>query len=412
MLRLYLCSKKTDIDELLALVISSDTDSDFVPDGSTQIKLRKASVMKRKPKLIKQSYVRVDEKIDGHSHRNMSSVPEMDESQHKEHSVVITVKRKSERKMKWTDNKVHENYDGSGHGRISSDTDHVECPHEQLSRFVSSSPIDNSEKLEIALAIDTSLEDPEIQFGNMYDNSESALMSTLSWHFPDQEFIMNDQQLPVASTDEPARDESVKEVQKIKIRCVNIIQDMMYVFKEPKVLDVILRIEFVCEKAIGDHGVSREAYIAFWEEFMEQCEGEEERVPRLRPDYSEKEWQAVGRIWSKGYVDHGIIPVRLSQAFVFACIQGIDAVDESLLMSSFLKYLSSAEQECIEKALQGNMDEINKEDLIDLLTRMGSHNLPPQDNMQSAILTMAHKDLLQEPKFIIDCFISVRAVMH
>ncbi|XP_039630330.1 uncharacterized protein LOC120542160 [Polypterus senegalus] len=182
--------------------------------------------MKRKPKLRKQSYVRVDEKIDGHSHGNISSVLEMDESQHKEQSVVTTVKRKSVRKMKWTDNKVHENYDGSGHGRISSDTDHDECPHEQLSRFVSSSPIDNSDKLEIALAIDTSLEDPEIQFGNMYDNSESALMSTLSWHFPDQEFIMNDQQLPVASTDEPARDESIKEVQKIKIRRVNIIQDM------------------------------------------------------------------------------------------------------------------------------------------------------------------------------------------
>ncbi|XP_051780677.1 uncharacterized protein LOC127527094 [Erpetoichthys calabaricus] len=206
----------------------------------------------------------------------------MDESQHKEQSVVTTVKRKSDRKMKWTDNKVHENYDGSGHGRISSDTDHDECPHEHLSRFVSSSPIDNSDKLEIALAIDTSLEDPEIQFGNMYDNSESALMSTLSWHFPDEEFIMNDQQLPVASTDEPARDESVKGVQKIKIRRVNRIQDMMNVFKEPKVLDVILRIQFVCEKAIDDDEVSREAYTAFWEEFMEQCEGDEERVPRLR----------------------------------------------------------------------------------------------------------------------------------
>ncbi|XP_051787522.1 uncharacterized protein LOC127529083 [Erpetoichthys calabaricus] len=107
-----------------------------------------------------------------------------------------------------------------------------------------------------------------------------------------------------------------------------------------------------------------------------------------------------------------LYPVRLSQAFVFACIQGIDAVDESILMSSFLKYLSSAEQECVEKALQGNMDEINKEDLIDLFTRMGSHILPPQDNMQSAILTMVHNVLLQEPKFIIDCFISVRAVMH
>ncbi|KAI4879881.1 hypothetical protein NFI96_004810 [Prochilodus magdalenae] len=181
---------------------------------------------------------------------------------------------------------------------------------------------------------------------------------------------------------------------------------------DPKVLDVTLRFEFVCEKALDDDGVSREAYTAFWEEFLEHCEREEERVPRLRPDYSEKEWQAVGRRWTKGYVDHGIIPVRLSPVFVLACTQGIDSVDKSLLMSLFVKYLSSAEQACVEKALQGNMDETDKEDLLDLFARMGSHILPPEGNMQNAILTMAHKVLLQEPKFVIDCFSYVMRVLH
>ncbi|KAL7879007.1 hypothetical protein AOLI_G00099810 [Acnodon oligacanthus] len=86
-------------------------------------------------------------------------------------------------------------------------------------------------------------------------------------HFNRREAVLNDQPLavapsahPVADTVEPA---SVKEVRKVKIRRVNVIQDM-------------------------------EAYTAFWEEFLEHCEGEEERVPRLRPDYSEKEWAAAG----------------------------------------------------------------------------------------------------------------------
>lgn len=49
-------------------------------------------------------------------------------------------------------------------------------------------------------------------------------------------------------------------------------------------------------------------------------------------------------------------------------------------------------------------DENDAEDLLDLFSRMDSYCLPPKENIRSAILTMAHKVLLQEPKFIIDCF--------
>ncbi|KAI9546034.1 hypothetical protein NQZ68_031324 [Dissostichus eleginoides] len=88
-----------------------------------------------------------------------------------------------------------------------------------------------------------------------------------------------------------------------------------------------------------------------------RCEGEDERVPRLRPDYSEKEWQAV-----------------------------------------------VTERESVEKVLEGNLEEIDEEDLLDLFSRMGSHCLPSKDKIRAAIVVMAHKALLQEPKFIIDCF--------
>lgn len=44
------------------------------------------------------------------------------------------------------------------------------------------------------------------------------------------------------------------------------------------------------------------------------------------------------------------------------------------------------------------------EDLLDLFTRMGSHCIPPTNTMEVAIQTMAHKAILQEPKYIIDCF--------
>lgn len=106
----------------------------------------------------------------------------------------------------------------------------------------------------------------------------------------------------------------------------------------------------------------------------------------------------------KGYLDHKIIPIRLSPAFVLACCQGIGSVDEELLMMSFDRFLSENERASLEKALQGNIDETVEEDLLDIFSRMGSHCLPSKDNVRADILTMAHKALLQEPKFIIDCF--------
>ncbi|KAM9475207.1 uncharacterized protein Hap1MRO34_011056 isoform 1-T2 [Clarias gariepinus] len=190
----------------------------------------------------------------------------------------------------------------------------------------------------------------------------------------------------------------------VSVHRITILKDLIVAYLDPNILQCTLKMEFVNEKAIDDSGVSRDMYTAFWEQFLEQCEGEEERVPRLRLDFSEDEWQAVGRIWAKGFLDHGVLPIRLSKSFILASIHGIDAVDVHVLLSSFLNYLSSNERVIIERALQGTLEENDEEDLLDLFTRMGSQCLPPKDNMESAIQTMAHKAILQEPKYIVDCF--------
>ncbi|KAK0137747.1 hypothetical protein N1851_026051 [Merluccius polli] len=192
--------------------------------------------------------------------------------------------------------------------------------------------------------------------------------------------------------------------QRASICRIKVVADLVAVFMDSSIMNMTLKMDFVNERAVDDAGVSREVYTAFWEQFLEQCEGETERVPRLRPDFSEAEWQVVGRIWVKGFVDHGVMPVKLSIALILACINGIDSVDTDILMSSFLNYLLPIERSAVEKALQGTMDESDQEDLLDLFTRMGSHFLPPENNMKSAIEIMAHKAILQEPKYIVDCF--------
>lgn len=131
-------------------------------------------------------------------------------------------------------------------------------------------------------------------------------------------------------------------------------------------MNLILKMDFVNEKAIDVAGVSREVYTAFWEQFLEQCAGETEQVPRLRPDFCEAKWQAVGRIWVKGLLDHGVMPVRLSKAFILACVHGIDSADGDILITSFLNYFPPVERSAVEKALQGTMEESDEENLLDL----------------------------------------------
>ncbi|MEQ2234791.1 hypothetical protein ILYODFUR_034985 [Ilyodon furcidens] len=142
-----------------------------------------------------------------------------------------------------------------------------------------------------------------------------------------------------------------------------ILDDLLNVFMDKSVMDFELKMEFNDEMAVDNSGVSREVCTAFWEQFLELCEGEEERVPKLRPDFSEDRWHALGRIWAKGLIDHGIIPVMLSKAFIVASLLGLPSVEEEVLMSSFARYLSNSEQITIKKALDGVLEEDEEENL-------------------------------------------------
>ena len=50
------------------------------------------------------------------------------------------------------------------------------------------------------------------------------------------------------------------------------------------------------EKSVDDGGILRDALSAFWSEFYDSCTvGKEKRVPMVRHDFKENEWQAIAR---------------------------------------------------------------------------------------------------------------------
>lgn len=125
-----------------------------------------------------------------------------------------------------------------------------------------------------------------------------------------------------------------EEKRRVSVRRVVVVQDLVHAFMDKSIIHSTVKMKFVKERAVDDAGVSRDVYIVFWDQFLEQCEGEIERVPRLRLDFGEDEWLAISLIWVKGLMDHGVKPVMLSQSFIVACIHGIESVDTSDLITS------------------------------------------------------------------------------
>lgn len=93
----------------------------------------------------------------------------------------------------------------------------------------------------------------------------------------------------------------------------------------------------------------KRSVLCFWELFLERCEGEEEQVPRLRQDFTQEWWEAIGRVWWKGYLNLSIIPIQLSPAFVRACYPRISSVDDELLMKSFSRFISGPKWMAVKK---------------------------------------------------------------
>ena len=164
-----------------------------------------------------------------------------------------------------------------------------------------------------------------------------------------------------------------------------------------------LLFEFIDEAGADVQGVSREAYTAFWSEFyLTSTSVETERVPSIFPEFGFEQWAAVGRILSKGFQDHRLFPTRLSPAFIAALVHGEHAVPPHMLMEAYKAYVSPLDGEIICKAIRGEMDNDDRDDLFDILARADCHSIPSGDNMRETILKAAHKELVQTPKYALD----------
>lgn len=200
------------------------------------------------------------------------------------------------------------------------------------------------------------------------------------------------------------QDISLKIDKVLRIHRVTLLDEMLVFFKDPEIMNKKTTFEFVSEHGSDMNGVSRDAYSAFWIEFFRRsAEGEESRVPALNSKWQGEEWQAIGRIFAKGFVDQNILPIQMSPVTLIVVSFGEVSVTDKILNDAFLNYISKTERDTISLAL--NRDSFEEEvldDLIDFLDRFSCKQRPTKENLQSLLSNIAHKELIQKPKYATD----------
>lgn len=84
-------------------------------------------------------------------------------------------------------------------------------------------------------------------------------------------------------------------------------------------------------------------------------------------------------------------------------INGEAEISPEMLLGSFKLYLSESHRKVIANALEGNtLDEEGNNGFLDLLSRVDCHRIPNDDGIRLAIFIIAHKELVQEPKYAMD----------
>ncbi|CAJ1069766.1 uncharacterized protein LOC119008776 isoform X1 [Xyrichtys novacula] len=217
---------------------------------------------------------------------------------------------------------------------------------------------------------------------------------------------------PPPTANDTAESESVDEVARsstpsldvvlitIRLHRVNLLEEMIGQFKDAALLKHKLRYTYIDESGADADGISRDVYAAFWTELLDHtAEGEDQRIQSLCPKWQEEEWKSIERILLKGFQDHGYFPCCLSPAFTVALIFGEQEVSDGVLFDRLLLYVSHSDRSLITTALNGELSEEEKDELIDLLDRLDVTAVPTQKNLKGILLKVAHKQLIQKPRY-------------
>jgi len=112
------------------------------------------------------------------------------------------------------------------------------------------------------------------------------------------------------------------------------------------------------------------------------------------------EWKAIGRFICYA-LKCGYFPVKLSYAFMKVTFMCKESVKNDNLVSSFLR-----DKETIEINLK-QFEVENGDELLNVLSSYQCYSKPTKDNINVIICQLAHKELVQRPKYVTNCWATI-----
>ncbi|KAE8575851.1 hypothetical protein XENTR_v10003965 [Xenopus tropicalis] len=191
----------------------------------------------------------------------------------------------------------------------------------------------------------------------------------------------------------------------LKIHHANCMNDMIDAFCDPDILSKNLDVRRILndntEEAGSGSGVLRDTICHFWQEFYERCTlGTQLKVPFIRHDFTAETWKAIGRIYVKGYQDCGYLPCKLALSFTEEVLFNYVYSD---VIEDFFHYVSASEKEILSAALS-NFSSVEIEDLLEVLDNYKCRRKISAESFKQTLLEIAHKEIVQRPMFVIDCW--------
>ncbi|KAJ8333768.1 hypothetical protein SKAU_G00410870 [Synaphobranchus kaupii] len=203
-----------------------------------------------------------------------------------------------------------------------------------------------------------------------------------------------------------ANPENIVEKQIIVIRKVHCLVDMIEAFTDNNILDANISIRRVLERGEVEAGVGsgviRDCLTDFWDMFYatKTC-GTTYKIPSLHHKFKEREWAAVARILAFGWQRFQFFPVQLAPPFLTEALSL--SCSDSNLLEAFFNYISATEKDVLTEAL-GNFKGADMDELLSILSSHNCSVLPTEENLSSLVEEIAHKEMVQEPAFIIKCW--------
>ncbi|KAJ8050224.1 hypothetical protein HOLleu_03340 [Holothuria leucospilota] len=191
--------------------------------------------------------------------------------------------------------------------------------------------------------------------------------------------------------------------EQVIIRRSNVVEDFIQICLDPNIMSKALDVRMIhmngdVEVGEGD-GVFRDPLTEFWWAFSRYTNGNVYKIPIIRHDFGKEKWEAIARILLKGFKDTGYFPIMMAPAFMEECIFGIQSGD---ILESFMHYVSDFERDVLQKALPDFPEDTDE--LLNIMDGYECQQIPKPENLVRLLQEIAHKELIQKPMFIVDCW--------